>query len=262
MTPAVLFWFYRDFEICQERLRLLRSHDPAARVFSLYGGPLDRTHEARAAVGEFVDDFWAYPYVRQPAWKWRHGDQLIARWHAERGHALDWKTIFVMQWDTLVLAPLGTLFRSLREGEILLSGLTPMNRVEAWWPWANTRLEELQRFKRLTRERFGDEAEILACLFIVACLPRVFLDRYVEIGHPAIGFLEYKVPTLARAFGVPACTDHPFHPWWDCDPASRDAPPRDRVLNAVGLEPSHALVRDEMTRADGHRIFHPFRRTF
>lgn len=260
MTPAVLFWFYKDFEVCRERLLRLRRFDPGARVFALYGGPLGRVDAARDAVSEFVDDFYAYPKIRQSEWKWRHGDQLIADWYAQRGRGLAWETVFVMQWDMLVMAPVGELFAGLKEGEILLSGFRPLREVEAWWPWARPGMEgeELRAFRAMLGSQFGYRGELFACLFVVACLPRVFLERYVAAGHPELGFLEYKVPTLARVLEVPVCAGHGFDPWWNDAPGAAEALERDKVLRAVRQEIPVEVICSELARADGRRVFHPF----
>jgi hypothetical protein len=270
MTPAVLFWFYRDFEVCRERLRRLRGFDPGARVFALYGGPVGEAGAARAAVGEFVDDFYCYPFARSSGWKWRHGDQLIADWYAQRGRHLVWETVFIMQWDMLVMAPLGELFTGLKEGKVLLSGFRPLREVEAWWPWAGVRpcpgaeaavravRDDMRAFRELLAGRFGYARELFACLFVVACLPRAFLERYVAAGHPLAGFLEYKLPTLARVFGVPVCMNHGFAPWWNDAPGAAGVAHRDRVLRAVREEVPLDVIQSELRRADGRRVFHPW----
>lgn len=257
MTPHILFWFYRDFDVCRERLGCVRRFNPDVRIYGLFGGPLDQADAAQRATGELIDDLYIYPEPRSPEWKWRHGDQLIARWHKDRGRRLDWDTIFIMQWDMLIAAPLGELFAMLRPGEALLSGDTPMSRVAAWWIWARPDSMDLFLFRKLLRLRFGYTGELFACQFIVPCLPRALLDRYIELGHPLVGFLEYKIPTLARIFEIPICTDHPFDPWWSEDPATKSAPPSQRVLNASSYEIPHETIHSELQRDRGARMFHP-----
>lgn len=255
MKPDVLFWFYKDFATCRERLQRLRRLDKDVAIFALYGGPPAEAGKARDAVGEFVDDFYAYPHEREPKWKWKHGDQLIASWYVERGRFLEWDTICIMQWDMLILEPLEELFRELRPGEILLSGYRPVSAICSWWPWAKD--SELSSFKELLRSEFNYHGELFACLFIVVCLPREFLKMYVAAGPPEVGFLEYKIPTLAKVFGIPVCMDHGFEPWWAANPATRNIPRRQRVLNAVGQEIPLSVVLRELASRDGKRLFHP-----
>ena len=261
MTPDVLFWFYKDFETCESRLRSLRRLNKSVRVYGLYGGPLSKADEARKRLAEWLDDFYAFPEDSEAKWKWKNGDKVLATWYRDRGHQLDWETIFVLQWDMLLLAPMETLFRNLRPGEILLSGHRPLTEIEAWWPWANPRnvekRKDLESFRTLLADKFDYHGDLLACLFIVACLPRVFLEHYAAAGPPECGFLEYKVPTMARVFGIPECLDHSFHPWWAANPATKRVPAAQRTLNAVGQEVSLSVILREAARSTGQKVFHP-----
>ena len=56
MKPDVLFWFYKDFGICRERLHRLRKVNEGVRVFALYGGPLSKAEIVRNAVHELVEN--------------------------------------------------------------------------------------------------------------------------------------------------------------------------------------------------------------
>jgi len=263
---AILFWFYKELAICEDRLRLLRRLNPEASIYGLFGGEPSAAGEAQARLGGLLDDFYAFPDAQSPDWKWRNGDRLIAAWAEQRGRALAWDTVVVVQWDMLLLAPVQQLFGMLQPGQALFSGLRPLEEIESWWGWAGAKDPE----KRQEREAFRSElarghgyrGPLLACLFIVVCLPRRFLELYPASGPPETGFLEYKCPTMARVFDIPFCTDHPYRPWWASDPATRDAPARERVLNAVGRRVSLPTVLREVLAADGARVIHPFEDRF
>ncbi|MEE7479145.1 class I SAM-dependent methyltransferase [Methylobacterium hispanicum] len=262
---AVLFWFYHEPEICAARLRHLRALNPDTPIYGLFGGSLSDAAAIAAQLGTLLDDLYVYGEERDPVWKHRHGDQLIAAWHRDRGRQLVWDTLVVVQWDMLVLRPLAELFGSLRTGEALFSGFRPAAEVADWWGWLNPRNPERvvdrDAFQNYLRDRQGYEGPLWCCLFIVVCLPRIFLDRYVEAGHPEIGFLEYKIPTLARAFGIPIREDHPFKPWWAADPQTKGAPDSDRLLNAVGADVPREIIEAEGAAGRG-AIIHPFRQHF
>jgi len=262
MKPDVLFWFYKNFHVCEERLRRLRNFDEDIRVYALYGGPLSEAEKAESILGQWVDDFYVYHHDRGTRWKWKHGDQMIAAWYLERGYQLKWETMFIMQWDMLVLAPLQDLFSMLQPGQILLSGFRPLKEIELWWPWANPENIDLLGFKELLLSEFGYDGQLFACLFIVVCFPRIFVEKYIEAPHPEIGFLEYRIPTMAEVFGIDVCRNHPFNPWWAANPATRRAPRRQKILNAVGQEVLRSMVLKEISERDGNRLFHPFFKTF
>lgn len=262
MTLAILFFFYQDAEVCEDRLQLLRKLNPDTPLFGLYGGSAGERAGMTARLAPRLDDLYVFDQDREPYWKWRNGDQLIAAWHRDRGHRLAWDTIVVVQWDMLVLEPIASLFGMVGEGQMLMSGLRPLAEVEDWWGWAKRKSKhraELDQFMGYAADTFDYRGPALCALFIVVCLPRAFLDRYVAAGVTELGFLEYKIPTLAQAFGIPFCREHPFTPWWDTDPRTRNAEPRLRVLNALNEDIDPGVVRAELERPGGQRIFHPYR---
>lgn len=261
---AILFWFYKDLDTCENRLLHLRRLNRGVPIFALYGGGPAGEDEARRRLGRFVDDFYTFQEAQSPEWKWQHGDRLIAAWHRDRGHTLDWDTVVIIQWDMLILEPIGKAFASLQRDHVLFSGRRPEREVNRWWGWVKDddprKAQDFAAFRERIRRDYGYSGEIWCCLFIVACLPRCFLDRYVAAGPPLEGFLEYKMPTMAEIFGIPACTDHAYDPWWASNPATRGAPARQRVLNAVGQDVPFDIVLEVAAARAEQKIIHPFRR--
>jgi len=262
MKVDVLFWFYKDFATCRERIQSIRMLNDGVAVFALYGGPLAEAETARSAVRDLVDDFYVYPHAKDPLWKWRHGDRVLSAWYSERGRHLTWETIFVMQWDMLILDPLEKLFAGLQPQEILLSGFRPFHTVSPWWSWSDPDDADVGSLRRLLREKHNYDGELFVCLFIVACLPRLFLEKYVASGCGEVGFLEYNIPTMAHVFGIPVCQHHPFEPWWADDPATRHVGWQGKTLNAVGHEIPRSAILAELADRHGKRLFHPVSRTF
>ena len=256
----MVFWFYRDTEVCQNRLRLLRRRNPGTPIYGLYGGPPVDEHHFAAALGPMLDDFWAFREVDDTAWKWRHGDLMLARWFAARGEGLAWDTVFVAQWDMVVTAPLAQLLPPLQPGEMLLSGLRPVREVAEWWRW--TRWEETgaeyRAFLAHVEAGYGPVADPQCCQFIGLVLPRQFLRRYAAIDEPELGFLEYKVPVYAQAFGVPLLPDTCFRPFWPEDPATAGAARSATMLHAWRTPVRLPFMLSEAWRPGGRRIFHPY----
>lgn len=261
MKLAILFWFYKDLDLCVERVRLLRSLNPDTPIYGLYGGSPEQVG-GLAPIEANLDDLYIFDEARDAHWKWLNGDRLIAAWMRDRGGELPWDTVLVVQWDMLILAPVREVFAGLRPGEAVFSGCRPLDEVAAWWGWAGARDPEKRAMLDAFREWLAAEAahtgSLWCALFIVVGLPRGFLARYAEAGPPDPGFLEYKMPTLARLWGTPVRTDLGFDPWWAADPATKAAPGRARALNAVGQEVSIDLIRTELADPAGLRVFHPF----
>jgi len=221
---AVLFWHYKEVGLCVNRLRHLRRGNASVPVFGLFGGATEEAAVFRHSLEPYLDDFYAFPEDRPNDWKWRHGDLLITRWFRDRGAALEWDSVFVVQWDMAVLKPLPALFPTLAPDEILLSGVRPVSEVEAWWFWTQgDRAAEFHAFSDLVRKRYPAQP-ILASQFVVVCLSRAFLDVYSALPEDEPGFLEYRLPTMADALGIPINREHQFWPAWPDEPGAAPTP--------------------------------------
>lgn len=265
MKLAILFWFYKDASLCLNRLQVLRKYNPDTPIFGLYGGDINQTEEFRSALGAYLDDFYAYSKDKDAQWKWRNGDLMIAQWQRDRGKDLAWDTIVIAQWDMLIIGAVENLFPSLKQDEVLLSGLRPVKEVENWWWWLRQNSAERQEyfeFLEYIKASHPYHDEPLCCEFIVACLSKKFLDKYAQIPDAELGFLEYKLPIYAQIFGIPFCTAHPYNPWWADDPATRSLPLRAKILNADVYEVSLRMVFSHLLSGSGARIFHPYFRTY
>lgn len=259
MKLAVLFWIYKDSALCAARARWLRTLNPDTPIYVLYGGDLSEAALFERDLAPWVDDFYAFPEPWDPARKWKEGDLLIADWHRHRGSRLEWDSIFVAQWDLLLLAPLAQLCANLRKDEVLLSGLRPVREVSDWWWWlrpGSPEATEYQRFLCALGE--ARPLEPLCCNFVAAALPRRFLDAYAKLPTSGPGFLEYKLPIYAQIWGYRFCRDHPFNLVWRAEPR--------RLALLAGLDTLHAekrpiplpIVLINSLLPWGARVFHPY----
>ena len=257
MELAILFWCFKDAEVCAHSLRVIRHYNPAKPIYVLFGGDPAEARQFEATIAPFADDFYVFDEDRPPAWKWRYGDILVSRWFTDRGHRLRWDSLTVVQWDMLVWGPLEQLFGELKRDQLLLSGLRPIHEVAAWWGWLND-AHEYPVYEEFLRENDLRPDDAWCCLFIVVVLPRAFLQRFSVRRHPELGLAEYAIPTLAKSWGFEFCTRHPYTPWWRADPQTRDALPHDKVLNAVGEECPDREVLLHLLDPSGLRAFHPY----
>ena len=253
MKLAVLFWFYKDVDVCEDRLKLLKEHNPDLNIFGLYGGEHAKSRLFRSRLGKYLDDFYISPY-RSKGWKWINGDLMLLEWYNRRGRNLRWDSIVVVQWDMLVFTSLSNLFGKMKTGEIFLSGLRELSKsIEDRWNW--TQLGSPNRrnylnYLKYVKEEYGYRESPLCCLFILQALPREFFDRYLSVKNRRVGMLEYKMPIYARIFGIPFYRKDLGVCWFE------DL--KTRPLNAETVEISEGYVRKELKKRDGWRIFHPY----
>jgi hypothetical protein len=262
MKLAILFWFYKEPQICKNRLQLLRRYNPNTPIYGLYGGDIKDIDTYKSVLSEYLDDFYAFTQNKDSNWKWLLGDLLITDWYSQRGQSLSWDTIVIVQWDMLVFGAVDQIFSMLVQDQILLSGLVPIKEVEEEWSWTSSKKPERRKlyleFLDYVRNKYLYNREPFCCGFIVVCLPRKFMEKYSEIEQPELGFLEYKVPIYAQIFEVPFCTNHPFQLTWK-DPSSAK---NRKILNAERYDINLTTMVQSLIDSKGARIFHPYRKIF
>ena len=279
MKLAIVFWFYKEPEICQNRLQILRQYNPTTPIYGLYGGDLAAADQYKSALSLYLDDFYVFSEVKDSYWKWIQGDLMITQWYRDRGKDLSWDTIVVVQWDMLVFGSIERLFSMLKPDQILLSGLRPVVEVENDWQWVSPKFPDFRQryldFLAHVRKIYDYKQNPLGCLFIVVGFPRTFLEQYSKVEEPELGFLEYRIPMYAQVFETPFCHNHPFDAWWvDVDPVFWVKNPLKRTwlsfylrlnpnpLNPAKREISLIPIYRHLATKSGARVFHPYEQIF
>ncbi len=259
---GVLFWFYRDLPVCRNRLDLLRRDNPHTPIFGLFGGDPADAPRFRDTLAPKLDDFWVFDRDVSSKWKWLNGDLMLAAWFEARGRHLDWEHVFVVQWDMLVLGRIDDLVPALAPDDVLLSAVLPVAAIERTWVWARRGHEPAYRAFVASIEAQYGAVEPMSCVFVVACLPRRLLAAYADLRDPEIGYVEYRLPTLAKAVGLRLVEDDRFAAWRPADDTAGRPSRRQRFLNGARRSVLLPSVLAELTRRDGARVFHPYHGLF
>jgi len=253
MKLAVLFWFYKEPEICKNRLELIRKHNPELKIYGLYGGEIEKASEYKLLLNEFLDDFYISPFA-ESEWKWINGDLMILDWFENRGKGLSWNSVAVVQWDLLVFDSFENIFPGLQENQLYLSGTIPLTKeVEENWDWTQTGGKERKNylaFLEYVKEVYDFAKQPLCCLFVFQIFPRKFLEQYSKVEDRALGMLEYKVPVYAQIFEAPMY-EKDLGVWWFDD--SQKWP-----MNALPEVIEKEYIQDELSKPNGWRMFHPY----
>jgi hypothetical protein len=251
MNIAILFWFYKEPEVCESRLKLLRKHNPHSKVFGLYGGDGSVADVYEQRLQAYLDDFYAFTANSNAHWKWRNGDLMMLDWHDKRGRNLQWDSVVVIQWDTLVFDSVERQLEGMRKGEIYLSGLRALDQeLEQRWFWTRSDgdRQHYLDFLEYVKARYGYGEQPLCSLFILPAVPREFFEKYLTVSDREYGFLEYKIPVYAKIFGVPFF-ERDLGARWDEEA---------RPLSAARMPLSASYVEQELAKPNGWRIFHPY----
>lgn len=256
---AILFWYHNLPEVCLQRLRDLRCLNPNTLIFGLYGGEPERFGDY-AALDEALTDNWCSRADGDADRKRRNSDQLIIEWFDSRGCELDWDSLAIIHWDVVSFAPFNKIFAPLRVDDVYFPGLRPISEVASFWWCVKPNTAEGDSFQAFERWRYeqGFIGKPWACQLVKAVLPRRLRSSYATSLGSTPGFLEYKLPTHAKAFGFRSVEYAHLRVDWDTRP--------ERV-NRVALSARKAPIssRDMMAEVlsrSGARLFHPVHRAY
>lgn len=254
MNIAILFWFYKEPEICENRLQILKKYNPDLKIYGLYGGELSEADKYKKHLGEYFDDFYVSPY-EDSDWKWINGDLMILEWFDKRGRELEWDNIAVVQWDMLVFDSILNQFPNIKKDEIYLSGKKMLDKeTEDKWSWTKPGSEErvnYLNFIEYIEKNYKYTDEILCCLFIFQIMPRIFFEKYLTVNDREVGMLEYKIPMYAKIFSIPFYEKDLGVHWFEAEGT-------EKPLNAIPKEIRRSFIEKELGKENGFRMFHPY----
>ena len=250
---AILFWFYKEHEICVNRLQLLKKYNPNLVIFGLYGGKQENEKSYKEKLGNFLDDFYTSPFTNSD-WKWINGDLVLLDWYDKRGRNLEFDSAVVVQWDMLVFDSLENQFKGIAKDQIFLSGLKKLdNYTENNWDWTRPGREERKNYLNYIRyvsENYQYNHEPVCCLFVLEVFPRIFFEKYLKIKNKEFGMLEYKVPIYSEIFNIPFFEKDLGVHWW--------GNVKTMPMNAEPTEIETRYINKELGKKNGWRIFHPY----
>lgn len=260
MQMAILFLFYKEFGLCRSSLKRLRRLNPGVRIFAYHTGAPENGLSAKAEVEGFVDDFYAFPLERDARWRWEHFDQILMTWYERHGQGLEWDSVFLVQWDMLVAAPIRSLYPGLRADQVLLPGLERMGDIDRWYHFADPRNSDLSGFKSWLAERFAYRGDVYVYPIVVVVLPRAFFAAAQRLGYPEVGYIEYTLPTMAHVYDLEIVRDARYAVWWNPEAnggGNIEHLPEGCVISVFAQEMPRSLVYAELARRGGARMFHP-----
>lgn len=261
MKNAILFWFYKDIDICINRLELLKKYNPQTPIHGLFGGKTNEIELFNTRLHKQLDSFTACYTEKEPEWKWKYGDLLIANWYEKAGQYFDWDRIVIAQWDMLILTDITNLIDEINPNELYLSGIRPVYEVKGWWNWVKRDKSEYDEFLNMVYDDFGKGFEPMCCQFIFVCMPKDFLEKYYKLNLEK-GFIEYRLPTLASALGFKFGECATLSCYWPNEP-EQNAKNSDNIsITAQTIPIGLKYILKQLLSSKGDRVFHPYYRLF
>lgn len=261
MKNAILFWFYKDVDICINRLELIKKYNPDIPIHGLFGGDTSQIESFSDIIGTLVESFTPCFTEKSSEWKWKYGDKLIAEWYKKTGQFFNWDRIIIVQWDMLLMTNISNLTKELGKEELYISGLRPVYEVKDWWNWVKRDISDYENFLKEIRELYSKEFEPLCCQFIFVCLSRTFLNQYYQLKLDK-GFIEYRLPTIASALGYTFGSIPKLSCYWPSEPREKGTLQPNISITAQTIPIGLKYILKHMTSPNGDRVFHPYYRLF
>lgn len=239
MKRAILFRYHDHFDVCANRVDLLRQFNPGTPVWGMYGG--NDVSKPRA-IG--LDQDYALPFP-DAQFKWEHGDLCLRQWFIDQGHAFDFDMIHVVEWDLILLAPIENLFGHIKDGVALSNRMLLSKLRDEGWGWITNqkRAEQFKRLCAIIEERHHvhiTPETMQAGSFGTAALSRAFLESFAAEDIPALTHDEIRMAAFAKAYGMPVHDTNVTkeNPFWNCEK---------RYFSAKEVE----------SASNRHKVFHP-----
>ena len=249
----VLFRFYKDFDVVNERLRILRYFDPDLPIFGLYGGPIDEFGIAKKSLENNFENLWCFPENREPSWKWFHTDIMQKEWFRDFGYQVNFDFLISYEYDLLTLSPLRQLLPNINDTTIAVSALENLDEIKNTWNWTSRspHKEKFEKFSEYMKTTFGTEIQKTVCLGPGPVLPKKFMAAFSNTEDIDLVHEEISYPAYAEALGFNSMNNN-LHPGFH-------APPEEESLFSCEKNATVTLesINNELKKPKGRRAFHP-----
>jgi hypothetical protein len=250
MLKVGLFRYHEGATVCANRLELFRHFNPGVPIHGIYGGPEDEFPGVRRALAGLLDTSYCIR-GRSAEWKWKNFDFVLADWYRNLGARLRFDQFYLFEWDFVQLGSIDHLYGHIALGQVGLTGLVPLRKVERKWYWTQNarRRAEWLTLLRYVRERHGYAGSPLGAYCPGLTGPATFLERIAGAPFPDLVHDELRLPLYAQIFGFDTRDTGFLRKWF----SRREA----RFFNCEKQEIEPGTVMEQLRKRRGRRTFHP-----
>lgn len=255
MNFIILFRFHNRFDICKNRLEIIKKFNPDIKIYGLYGGEEESFNKALATLSSFFENIYSIK-GKSSDWKWKNGDLAIREWFRDFGINLIFDSVVVLEWDLLQFDSIERIYSHINKDCVGLTGPILTKEVENRWKWLSEEpyKSEWGSLKKFVSKEYGYCGEYYATLGPGPILPNSFLKKYTSIEVPELCHDELRLPLIAKVLGFNICDTGFFRKWYD-----EDEP---KFFNCWDVEISPETIKSELVKENGRRVFHPYRKLF
>jgi len=253
MNDSIVIYRYHDnFELVNQRIRLIKMIDPGIRVYGIYGGKSEAYGKACKSLNEVLDGNYLVR-SEDPRWKWLHADITYKMWYREVGKYIDFNFVYVLEWDLLILEKLQHIYPLPSDDTVYFTGLIPIEKVSKFWYWNDKQNKpKVTEFFKKVRMHYKTEFEEYATLGPGLFAPRLFFEGLLELDlFEADVTDEVKIPVWSQLLGLQLKSNNFYTKWFSYFEM--------RYFNANVANIKTQTIRKEMSKKHGRRVFHPYR---
>jgi hypothetical protein len=256
ITRIILFRFHKNAAVCINRLELLQKLNPEIEIFGLYGGPKEKLNYFKKTLDSYLKNIY-YVKGKSANWKWQNSDLAVRQWYKNYGKKLSFDTLYIIEWDLLMLAPISEVYKHIPKNAIGLTSLVLLKKIQKHWdPWMTDEPYKSQwpKLLRFAKDKYGYNKKSYASLGGGACLPRKFLQKYAAIDVPELCHDELRLPLFAQIFGINMLDTKLYRR------SGKEGP--EVFFNAEDDEIKQSIIKRELAKPSGRRVFHPIRKVW
>jgi hypothetical protein len=253
MKRVILFRFHKKPLVCKNHLVLLKKYNPQVPIYGLYGGSSENFLKVNKFISKEITHIYSVAHQTNK-WKWENSDLAVRQWFRDFGYNLDFDTLHVVEWDLLFFDSITNIYRHVPPNSLGLTGLQPLKNVENRWSWTTEEPTKSNwlRFKAKIKKKYGLPKPIMVCLGPGPVFPKSFLHAFIKTPVSTLVHDEIRLPIMASILGFKLSDTKLYKHWFDDQEKT--------IFNCVNREINTHTIIQEMSKTNGRRVFHPFRK--
>lgn len=252
MKRIILYRYHENVDFSIDRLTVIKKLNPEVPVYGLYGGDENEFDKYEAALASFFEDH--YCIRSKPGfWKWGNSDLAYRLWYKDMGHLIDFDSVVVIEWDLVFLEPIEKIYSHVMPGQLGMTGLTPLSKVEKKWFWTRDPAQRQNWLNLLefVKHHYNYQDSPYASLCPGVILPKQFLEQFSKLEVPELGHDELRLPLFAQVLGYELVDLGFSRKWFSAS--------ENQYFNCNDIDILPATIEKEYSKRKGRRVFHPFR---
>lgn len=261
-NQIILFRFHSSYNICKERVKIIKYFNPKIPIYGLFGGDKSDWNKVNEVFHDSPLEEIFISSNTDRYWKWLHPEQTLREWYQLHGHKIRFDFLLDEEWDILPCAPFSQLYDiNLGHKTIALTGVEDFQKIKHRWRWIihESHQRDYLKFRKYIKGAFGIKNIQHATLGPGQVFTRQFLEDFASLSldmsyvNPIVSEIIY--PVAAQILGYKVIDTGLYPGWFDRAEAIK-------FFNCWYIPIERNVIIEELKKKSGRRIFHPIKYQF